>query len=209
MIQITNFTISVDRLTINVSAETTVGDIFTSVNLWTDETFKDYAQAIDFTSKLLQANNTEVFTITAEEVGVSKFSGIYFIELNSTSVTTPACAECNNALGVATALIDFKECSLNKVLALSVCDGLDQNNISNSPEYNDVINVNMLIDALCTSLEQGYYSEALDFMAALRVLCNETGCPTCKECTDCTDLPTLEITTGLDFGTLNNTLILV
>lgn len=210
MIYINNFTISSDGLSINVNVETTPGETITSALVWSDSTFKDYSQAIDISSYLEQASNTESFILPASVFGVSKLDGIYFIEFQTSSSEEDECENCSNTLGIAASLICFKECLLNKVLELSVCDGFKSKNSCNDTLMCDIINISTIIDALCTSLEFGYYQEALNFLETLRKLCDcSEGCSNCKSCTECDDLPNPNFKSGLDYGTLDNTLILV
>lgn len=209
MIHINNFTINSDSTEINVSVETDVNYIISSAIVWTDETFKDYNQAIDVSNYLTGTSNIENFTLPASLFEVDKLKGIYFIEFETTSDVEETCESCSNNLGVATSLISFKECLLNKILEYSVCEGYNS-----SPCLNqllcDIYNINILMEALKISLEFGYYGEAIDILTTLKKLCkNSEGCVECGECSDCDNLPTPVFKSGLDYGTLDGNLILV
>lgn len=209
MIDINNFTIIDNGTALSVSVETDLNETITSALVWTDQTFKDYSQAIDVTSYLAQTSNIENFTLPASVFGVNELQGIYFIEFQTTSGSTDDCVNCSNNLGVAASLLCFKECLLDKVLQYSVCDDISNENCNESI-VTSIINIDVLVDALCTSLEFGYYGEAIDILKTLRKLCNcSEGCSECNQCKDCKDLPSPNFKSGLDYGTLDNTLILV
>lgn len=207
MINIINFKINSTETAIDVTVETDPSYIITSAIVWTDETYKNYDLAVDVSSLLSQESNLESFSIPASMLGLERLGGIYFIEFISNSNEDPGCNSCNNTIGVAASLNCFKECLLSKVLNYSIC-----NNFSSCGEniLCNIINIELLIQSLTTSLEFGYYNESLIILKALRKLCKcSEGCSECNECSECKDLPTPDFRTGLNYGTLNGTLILI
>ena len=83
MITINELSISADKQNMEISITAEQGRYFSGVNLWTETTFKDYSLAVDFSSKLNSANENEVFTITATDLGITRFDGIYLLEFLS------------------------------------------------------------------------------------------------------------------------------
>lgn len=210
MIYINNFTVNNDGTKLLVNVSTEEGETITSALVWSDYTYKDYDNAVNVSSLLSGTTNQEVFEIEASTLGVSELQGIYFIEFQTTSTSTEDCPECDNSLGVAASFLCFKECLLTKVLEYSVCNNFDSNNACGSNLKCDIINIYMLLTQTMQSLEFGYYGTALDLLNKLRKLCNcNEGCTECGGCSECDNLPTPYFKTGLNYGTLDNTLILL
>ena len=205
MISINILQIPSDRQTINVSVETSVGNTIDSAILWTDSTFKDYTKAIDLSDKLVGINNKEVFSINIGDTTENgSFDGIYFIEFTATNVvsTGGACVDYDEliSLGVVANLGYFQECLLKDILKINY----NTDDVINSNEVTNVINVKVLLDALVVSIKFGYYQEALDILASLRKLCKSN-----TTCISCDNLSTPVFKTGLNFGILDNNIILI
>jgi hypothetical protein len=203
MIVIKILQITPDRSTINVSVETSVGDTISSAKLWTNQTFKDYTQAISLDTKLQGATNKEVFSVDVSELGLPILDGIYFVEFTSTdnNPLESTCTDCNNniALGVTADLGYFQECLLDNVLEIQ----FDTSDVVNNNHLEEIFNIKMLMDALITSIKFGYYQEAIDIIDSLSVLCRER-----STCSSCNKLDTPIFKSGLNFVILNNNLIL-
>ena len=189
----------------DVSVSTTVGETIESVNLWTDKTFKNYDVALDFTSKLAQTSENEIFSITASEVDGEVFDGIFFLEFTTTDLTPPDnCTGCDGqiALGVVAELTRYQECLLEKVLKLNTCDGnLFADGACGTSETGDIININVILDALKYALQSGYYNEAITFITQLAKLCTTS-------CWYCDDFADPVYKSGLNYCTIDDTLIL-
>lgn len=203
MVKINIFQITPDRTKINVSVETAVGETIDSVKIWTEDTFKDGALAIDLASKLQGTNNKEVFTIDASELGLNLLNGIYFIEATSTNVTTPdpECTDCDNLslLGVTANLSHYDECLLDRVLSVHY----DVSDVDNNTSLNDIYNISMLIESICKSIKFGYYQNAIDVLSTLKVMCNEN-----NDCSECSSLKDPVFKSGLSFGVISNNLVM-
>lgn len=199
MIHINILNLSSNSTQIDISVETNVGDIIESAVLWTDKTFKDYTKSISLNSYLTQTGNKEVFSVPISSVGEGV---IYFIEFTSSNNNTvEECSSCNDdqLIGIAGDLNKYKDCLLDKLLPI---DYLNQNsddklNIENS------INIKLTLDALCTSIQFGYYDQILDLIKVLDKLCSAS-----SGCNECETLVEPSLRTGLNYGILNNNLIL-
>ncbi len=205
MISINILQIPSDRKTINVSVQTSVGNTINSAMLWTDSTFKDYTKAVDISNKLTGTTNKEVFTIDVSDTDEEgSFDGIYFIEFTSTNNTagTNTCTDCNDfiLLGVVANLGYFQECLLEDILKVNY----NTDDVINSNEINNIVNVKVLIDALIISIKFGYYKEAIDILKSLRRLCKDN-----TQCVSCNDLETPIFRSGLNFGILDDNIILI
>lgn len=192
MITINYITIRPDRTTMDISVTAEVGLLIDSVNLWTDATFKDYSLAIDFTSKLTKASNNETFTITATELGLTEFSGLYFLEFIDTNATP------NFVLGMAADLTVYRKCMLDQTLdLLNSSVDLYTGGGCESPEVENIIYLNMILEATKVAIKSSFYGEALDFLEALKKLC----------ASNCTTCPTY--TNALIFGVVDNNSIIL
>jgi len=192
MIKINNFKINSDASEINISLEADENETVTKVLLWSNKTFQDYSLAIDLTSELEGTSNIEEFVVTANKAGVNSFTGIFFLEVETSNQDCEGCG----LIGIAANLIKYNECLLDKVLNYSVCDiTID------CRDNNDIINISVLLDAISICLQSSYYNEAIDIIDSLDKLC-----PTCSSCKT---LTTYCAGAGLTFATLDNNLILI
>ena len=64
MAYINVFKVSQDGTELTLTATPTSTYSLISINLWTEDTFKDYSQAIDFTSLLADSTGEQTVTIT-------------------------------------------------------------------------------------------------------------------------------------------------
>lgn len=203
MITINIFQVSPDRSLINISVETSTGNKINSIKLWTDETFKNTSSAINLNGKIQGINNKEVFSISASDLGISSFNGIYFIEVTSTNDTTDVdtCNECDNLtlLGVTANLGYFDECLLDNILEVHY----DTSDVDNNNQLNDIYNISKLIDAIKIAIRFGYYHNAIDVLSTLKIICRER-----NGCSQCGTLPDPTFKSGLNFGVIGNNLVL-
>ena len=185
MININELKINTTATEISVDVDTTVSNLFTKVLLWTTDTFKDIPTAIDLSHLLAGTDETEVFTILASELGVSKIEGLFFIEFTTNEPDTK--------LGVVSNFIPYYECILNRVLKSGVesCRTTDSG----------LSYINTLLETLNYSIQTGFYEEAVKISKELDKIC--VLCATCASYED-----TL-LVNGLGFGTIDNSIILI
>ena len=93
MIVINNLEIQDNGQTLAVNVQTEIGSTITSVLLWNITTFKDYSRTINLNYKLEQLTNQEIFNITAEELQISSFDDIWFVEFQSDYIPEDNCGE--------------------------------------------------------------------------------------------------------------------
>lgn len=191
MIKINNFKISNDATQIDVSLEANEGETVTKVLLWSNKTFQNYTLAIDLTDKLEQTSNIEEFVISAQDAGVSSFTGLFFIEVETSDQTCEGCG----LIGIAGNLIKYNECLLNKVLKYTVCD------TGECKEVDEINAISVMLESISICLQNSYYNEAIDILDSLDKLC--------PVCSSCKTLVTYCSNSGLNFATLDNNLILI
>jgi len=159
--EITSFYISSDRakLIINLDNASTIN----TLKIWTDNTYKDYNLALDF-SFLLTTDAIQTIELTLSDIGIPYFDGVYFVEVSDPT----------NILNAVTSdLTKYKECILNKLRELSVCIDCPDDGYSLS-----LINLQGILFGLEIAIEQGFINEIVLKLEALKKLCSND-CKTC------------------------------
>jgi hypothetical protein len=202
MIYINKFQISDDFLSFDLNAYTNEDSNIVSAKLWNQNTFKSYDLAIDLNDYLEGVNENEIFTVNAVDIGVNSFRGIWFIELETDYEEQEPCSNCSNTvIAVAVNLNDFKHYILDLILHLNVCEDIFK---CNGEMINKIINLQIILEGICTSLSYGYYEEAIFLYTKFyKMYISQT-----EDCATCRKLKTPVEKTGLNYGTFNNTLIL-
>lgn len=194
MVQINIFKVNHNRTQLDIKLTTSTGNTIQSVKLWTQDTFKDYSQALDFTSKLSQTGNIETFTISANEINETILTGIYFIEVTDDS-SPSECSTCNNTeMGVATDFARFQYC------ILAILCKLEEQCIGCNNELHKALTMKLYIEGMRNSLMLGNFTTAITFWKNLNRSCK-------SKCVECNNLDIIA-KKGLGFQTLNNQLTL-
>jgi len=184
---INNFEILNNGQELAIDVETVEGSLITSIQLWNIDNFKSEDLSIDLNYKLEQINNKEIFIVTAEELNLTSFTDIWFIEIQSDYVGPEGCSTCQDpALGITYNLQSYYKCMLNYLLTAEKSTDYNSTSI-----YNDnlTITVNLLIDSIEKSLEIGYYSQAIEILNNLKKLCSISKCKNCQTivCNSCSN----------------------
>lgn len=194
--------LSDDNQSIQVSVETREGDVIQSALLWTDKTFKNYDEAINLSEYLAGSTNKEVFSIDINSLEIQDDNKLFFIEFSSTdNGDVGGCSTCeeNTLMGVTADFSKYREFILDKILNFHY----DKNCTISVQEQSKIVNLEMILKAICTSISFGYYNEAISLLSDLNKLAvDDLGCDSC----DALSYPSVRTT--LTFGILNNNLIL-
>lgn len=202
MIYVNKFQISDDFSSFDLDAETNLGSNIISAKLWNQNTFKNYDEAIDLGDYLEGVNEKEIFTVNANAVEIISFKGIWFLELETNYEESEPCTNCSSTIiAVAVNLNDFKQYILDLILHLNVCDDIFK---CNGEAINRIINLNIILEGICTSLSYGYYEEAIFLYTKFYKMYISS----VEDCATCRKLATPIEKSGLNYGTFNNTLIL-
>ena len=189
MISINTLQISSDKKSLVVSISTETGFVFTALNLWTEDTYKDSTKSINLSALLDSNTNDENFVITADNLSIPNFDGLYFIEFGDSNDTLQ--------IGAVAELSTYKKCLLDNTLSiLSSNTNIFTGEGCNNSEFNKLIYTHSILNGLQSSIISGYYGEAIDFINALKKFCNK--------CSNCGQLNSI-----LSIGTLNNNIILL
>lgn len=135
----------------------------TTLRFWNNYTYKDYDKVIDLSSLLTLGEASQTIEITASDINESYFNGIFFIQVESTTEIVQS---------LTSYLVKYKECILEKLAELGVCDDcLKTNSIS-------LINSQSILTGIEYSVEQGFIEEAQLLILALDKYCSND----CKSC---------------------------
>ena len=185
MIVINNLEIQDNGQTLAVDVQTEIGSTITSAMLWNITTFKDYSRAINLDYKLEQLINQEVFEVTAEELQISSFDDIWFIEFQSDYVPEDNCGEfLDPALGITYNLSPYYKCLLNRFFEHQKNPCVN----CNEPFIDElVLSIGLTLDIVERSIEEGYYLQAIELIKKLKKFCSITKCNNCEtvECSSC------------------------
>ena len=185
MIVINNLEIQDNGQTLAVDVQTEIGSTITSAMLWNITTFKDYSRAINLDYKLEQLTNQEVFEVTAEELQISSFDDIWFIEFQSDYMPEDNCGEfLDPALGITYNLSPYYKCLLNRFFEHQKNPCVN----CNEPFIDElVLSIGLSLDIVERSIEEGYYLQAIELIKKLKKFCSITKCNNCEtiECSSC------------------------
>ena len=185
MIVINNLEIQDNGQTLAVDVQTETGSTITSAMLWNITTFKDYSRAINLDYKLEQLTNREVFEVTAEELQISSFDDIWFIEFQSDYIPEDNCGEfLDPALGITYNLSPYYKCLLNRFFEHQKNPCVN----CNEPFIDElVLSIGLTLDIVERSIEEGYYLQAIELIKKLKKFCSITKCNNCEtvECSSC------------------------
>ena len=185
MIVINNLEIQDNGQTLAFNVQTEIGSTITSAMLWNMTTFKDYSRAINLNYKLEQLTNQEVFEVTAEELQISSFDDIWFIEFQSDYIPEDNCGEfLDPALGITYNLSPYYKCLLNRFFEHQKDPCVN----CNEPFIDElVLSIGLTLDIVERSIEEGYYLQAIELIKKLKKFCSITKCNNCEtvECSSC------------------------
>jgi hypothetical protein len=208
MVIINQLNIDVTGENIEVDVTTSVGNIFTSLLFWTSDTYDNPADAIDLSSLYAGTSENETFTIPASAVGLSKFSGLFFLKFETDEIVedTDCCPDTNIRLAVVANFIKYHECILDKLLKLDIDDcGLSAQSCAECNSCQDCAGnaplVHLFLSNLYIAIQQGFYAEAIEIIENLDTLC--------QSCSSCPDYGNALKLAGGGFGIYQNKLTLL
>lgn len=157
---ITSFKVSQDKASLELVLDT--ASAATTLYLWTNKTYKTNGLEIDLSAKL-DGTPSQNISITLADLALEYFDGIYFIEVSDGT---------NTDGDVTAELTRYKECILEKVLALKDCDNCLE--IINPGIYN----AQTLLYTLEKALEEKLPQEILHIVYGLDKFCTNS----CNNC---------------------------
>jgi hypothetical protein len=203
MVIINQLNIDVLAENIVVDVATTPGNVFTSILIWTSDTFQVLSEAIDVSSYIVGTDETEAFSIPASALGLTKLSGLFFIEFTTDEEVEECCPDTNKRLAIVSNFIKYHECILNNLLSAEIDDcGLKCGGCDDCEDCsNKIVSTNLYLQGLYIAIQQGFYQEAIDIIKILDELC--------EVCHSCPDYGNAILLAGGGFGIYNNALTLL
>jgi hypothetical protein len=155
-IQINELSVSPDGSTINLSMETSVGQTFTKLELWTEETYPNVETIEDVSQYLTKVNNVETLTIPVENLGLNH---LYFFNVQD--------SESDNHLAVTVDFLVFYSCSIDVII-----NNYDECSCNYNKEIENVVMTKLYTDALRDSLLIGDYQNSITLFNTLNKICD-------------------------------------
>lgn len=196
MITINDVSISDDGARLNVNVETGIGFKIISIDLWTEDTYKDYTKKKALIG-VQGVNNKEIFIVTAASLGLASFNGLYFLEIKSNEPEPSTCIECTQTkLVVATNMNQYYSCITELVLDSDMCaSNFFSSEACDDNKINKAMTASILMDTIMQCLELGQIIEAIDLLKKLKRVCRK--CNSCKSIqvsNNCSTCKSYEIT---------------
>lgn len=166
-ISITKYTVSNDMSQLELDFALEAGSTVTSLKLWTNDNYKDPSQAVDITSLANATTANESLIITASNAGVSSFTGIYFIEIESSN---------SDAAIVATINLTQYYVVLAKLIA-----NIDLSCLNCNANFQNALLFDMYLQAVDQSLTWGRFQDAIDNLSKLIISIETSECSECNE----------------------------
>jgi hypothetical protein len=166
-ITVNTFMVSNDLSTIQLDVEVTSGQVVDNLLLWDQDTYKDPSTAVSLTSLISGASNVESIEITAAQAGVSSFSGIYFLQIETDD---------EEAVVVATFNLTQYYIIQAKLIA-----NIDLSCLNCNGNFQNAILFDMYLEATKQSLVLGRFQDAIDNLKKLIITVDTSDCDTCND----------------------------
>jgi len=167
-ITINKFEVSTDRLSIDVIITVGSGDFVADIKFWDETTYKIASQAVDLNAKIAGTSEVETFTISNTEAGVTKFDGIYFLEIASDNV-----ADVDGL--VATTSLTRYYYTMSKLLA-----NIDLSCLNCNANFQNALLLDLYIEGIKNSILLGRFRDAIELQTKINIY-TENECPECSE----------------------------
>ncbi len=165
-INIQTYSISNDLSEITLEYKLETGETTDKLLMWTEDTYKDSTRAIELTRLLDGLTNTESITISATDAGLSKFDGIYVIQIESSD---------NSAIMAGAS--DFTQ---YYKAAAQLIASLDLSCLSCNDDFQNALLLDLYIQATTNSLLLGRYQDAIENLSKIKII--KEGYSECEDC---------------------------
>ena len=152
-ISVTRFMVTNNLLSIDLDVEINSGQTVTKLLLWDQNTYRDPSKSVNLTSLLSGSNNTESIVISASNAGVTKFDGMYFLQIETSD---------SEAVVVAT----FNMTQYYTVQAKLIAN-IDLSCLNCNTNFQNALLFDLYLEATKQALLLGRYQDAIDNLAKL------------------------------------------
>ena len=175
-ITVSTFMVSNDLSEITLSVEVNAGQTVSKILVWNQDTYKDPVTAIDLTSSLSQADNTESLTISASDLNETSLTGLYVFQIESSD---------SEAVILGTASFTRYYVIQAKLLSQIDLSCLDCNYI-----FQNAMLFDLYLTATQKALVLGRFRDAINNLEKLKVI------ESSSDCSECNDIEPLVSTAG-------------
>jgi len=176
-IYVTRYSVSNDMSTLNLDVTVNTSERVTSIKLTNEKTYRVSYYEKDFSSKLSGTTNQESISISASEVGIVRFDGIYFIEIETS----------DNA----SAIVAASNLTQYYIIQAKLVANIDLSCLNCNTNFQNALLFDLYLETLRQSLLLGRFRDAIDYLRKIQVNLIEG-----SDCDECKDIPALVSTAG-------------
>lgn len=166
-ISVTKFMVTNNLLSIDLDVEINSGQTVTKLLLWDQNTYRDPSKSVNLTSLLSGSTNTESIVISASNAGVTKFDGMYFLQIETSD---------SEAVVVAT----FNMTQYYTVQAKLIAN-IDLSCLHCNANFQNALLFDLYLEATKQALLLGRYQDAIDNLAKLIITVDTSDCDACND----------------------------
>jgi|TARA_B110000908_G_C10184600_1_gene417370 hypothetical protein len=166
-ISVTRFMVTNNLLSIDLDVEINSGQTVTRLLLWDQKTYRDPSKSVNLTSLLSGSTNTESIVISASNAGVTKFDGMYFLQIETSD---------SEAVVVAT----FNMTQYYTVQAKLIAN-IDLSCLNCNTNFQNALLFDLYLEATKQALLLGRYQDAIDNLAKLIITVDTSDCDACND----------------------------
>tara|TARA_R110000787_G_scaffold7219_4_gene24795 strand:+ start:2576 stop:3154 length:579 start_codon:yes stop_codon:yes gene_type:complete len=166
-ISVTRFMVTNNLLSIDLDVEINSGQTVTRLLLWDQKTYRDPSKSVNLTSLLSGSTNTESIVISASNAGVTKFDGMYFLQIETSN---------SEAVVVAT----FNMTQYYTVQAKLIAN-IDLSCLNCNTNFQNALLFDLYLEATKQALLLGRYQDAIDNLAKLIITVDTSDCDACND----------------------------
>jgi len=165
-ISVTKFLVSNDMSQIELDVAVNTGETVSTLSFWTEDTYKDPVAVVDLSSLIVGTGNTESLVITPEQAGLSKFDGMYFMQIESSD---------DEAVVVSTFNLLQYYIPLAKLLA-----NVDLSCLNCNVNFQNALLFDLYLEGTKQALLLGRFRDAIDNLAKLNIVSEKSDCDECN-----------------------------
>tara|TARA_R110002124_G_scaffold62103_1_gene170000 strand:- start:11451 stop:12029 length:579 start_codon:yes stop_codon:yes gene_type:complete len=166
-INVTKFLVSNDLASIDLDVNVTVGQTVTQLLLWTEATYKDPSKSIDLSSLIVGSSEVESLTISANNAGVSSFTGIYFVQITTSEPEAAIVATFN--------LTQYY------IVQAKLIANIDLSCLNCNTNFQNALLFDLYLEATKNSLILGRYQDAISNLSKLIITIESSDCDSCND----------------------------
>lgn len=175
-ISVTKYMVSNDLKSIELEVTVNAGQTVDTLLMWDQDTYKDPSRQIDLSSLIVGSGNSESITITASDFGVTSFSGIYFLQIETSDLE-----------GVVVATLNLTQ---YYVVQAKLIANIDLSCLSCNENFQNALLFDMYLEATKQAMYIGRYQDAIKNLKNLLITIDTSSCD------ECNDIPPLVSTAG-------------